>query len=105
MTTLLDSEHDELRAKISRYRNSVKVAGRENRDCLKDALQAVEDTFEGIRATISNAIDTATSPYGVTYTATEKKMLVKLEPDILLLFSRKMMLLADYFAMEYRISN
>ena len=42
---------------------------------INTALQAVEDTFEGMRATLSAAIDAATSPLALTNA--QKTTLVK----------------------------
>ena len=39
------------------------------------ALQAVEDTFEGLRPTLNTAINTATAP--LVLTAAQKRLLVK----------------------------
>ena len=39
------------------------------------ALQAVEDTFEGVRPTLNSAINTATTP--LVLTAAQKRLLVK----------------------------
>ncbi len=41
------------------------------------ALQAIEDDFEGHRSALSTSINTATAPFSFTFTANQKKALVK----------------------------
>ena len=44
---------------------------------LSAAAQAIEDWFEANRPNLSTAIDTATAPFGITFTNAQKKQLVR----------------------------
>lgn len=77
MATLTTSELDELRSIINRMMIENGLTRKESRDCLNAAGQAVEDRFENARTTISNDINTASASYGISYTAQEKKIIVK----------------------------
>ncbi len=46
------------------------------KDVIRDAAQAVEDLIDSSTGAISNTINTATSPHGITLTANQKRWLV-----------------------------
>lgn len=71
MATLSNGNLAELRREITRGMNTVGF----DKPTINAALQAVEDVFEGIRAKISNDINTATSPEALATPV--KKALVK----------------------------
>ena len=74
MATLTDAEKVKIRNATERKANANGIPIRWSKAALNDAAQAVEDLLVSSAATISSTIDTATvGPYGVTYTAAEKK--------------------------------
>ena len=71
MATLTPTERAELRRDVVRGDSPIDF----DKGTINAALQAVEDWFEGERATVSAAIDAATSPY--VFSNARKKKLVR----------------------------
>lgn len=76
MATLVATEQVKIRNAVARKAEQGDIAIRWTKAAIGDAAQAVEDLLVNNATAINNAIDAAASPYGVTFTATEKKWLV-----------------------------
>lgn len=77
MAVLTDQEKDQLRQIVHRMRIENGLTGKEARACLNDVVQAIEDAFETWKPSASTAVDNASSPYGVSYTNQDKKIIFK----------------------------
>lgn len=79
MATLTIEEKVAIRNAIARKATESDIPVRWVKACINDAAQAVETLIANSSVAISNAIDTATVvPYGVTFTAAEKRWIVAL---------------------------
>lgn len=78
MATLTTEEKVKIRNAAARKANEAGVPIRWVKGALNDAAQAVEDLIVASAIPISNAINTASAPYGITFTATEKRWIVAL---------------------------
>lgn len=77
MATLTDAEKVKIRNAIARKAATADIPIRWGKAAINAAAQAVEDLLVSSAVTISNAIDAATvGPYGITFTAAEKKWIV-----------------------------
>ncbi len=75
MAILTINELDKLRQEFHRWRIQNGLSGREGRTCLNNTLQAIEDWYQAHKVDGSGRINTASTPYGITYTANEKRQL------------------------------
>lgn len=80
MATLTDAEKVILRQAVARKAAEAGIPIRWVKACLHDTAQAIEDILSGLslQNEVSNAIDGASSPYGVTFTAMEKRWITAL---------------------------
>ena len=78
MATLTQAEKVILRRVTARKAGEAGVPVRWVKACLHDAGQAIENILDStaFKAQVSDAIDSAASPYGVSFTNTEKRWLV-----------------------------
>lgn len=88
MATLTDKEKVKIRNAAARKASEADVPIRWVKGALNDAAQAVEDLIVASAVPINNAINTASAPYGITFTATEKKWIVAL--TVLMKYNRDM---------------
>jgi len=72
MAILSAQERAELRQKVAAKLSTVGYT----KPQVNAALQGIEDWFEANRASLSTAINAATTPLGYTFSAAEKKLLV-----------------------------
>lgn len=78
MAILTDEEKTKIRNAAARKADEIGVPIRWVKGALNDVAQAVEDLLVNNATAISNAIDAASEPYGITFTAAEKKWIVAL---------------------------
>ena len=80
MATLTDTEKTTLRRAAARKAAATGTSVHWIKACIQDAGQAIEDILSGasFQNTVSSAIDAASTPYGVTFTVSEKKWLLAL---------------------------
>lgn len=78
MATLTDEEKTKIRNAAARKADKAGVPIRWVKGALNDAAQAVEDLINNSSIAISNVINAASEPYGITFTAAEKKWIVAL---------------------------
>lgn len=78
MATLTDEEKVKIRNAAARRANEAGVPIRWVKGALNDSAQAVEDLLANSALAISNAINAASEPYGITFTAVEKRWIVAL---------------------------
>jgi hypothetical protein len=78
MATLTDREKTMIRNRAEQKATEAGVPIRWVKGALNDSAQAVEDLIVSSATAISNTIDAASQPYGITFTATEKKWIVAL---------------------------
>lgn len=78
MATLTTEEKTKIRNAAARKAVEADVPVRWVKGALNDAAQAVEDLIIASAIPISNAINAASQPYGITFTAAEKKWIVAL---------------------------
>lgn len=78
MATLTDQEKTKIRQTVARKAAEHDVPIGWVKGAINDAAQAVEDHLVDQASAISTEIDTATSPYGITFTNQEKKWIVAL---------------------------
>lgn len=78
MAILTTAEKTKIRQGIARKAAANDVPVSWVKGAANDAAQAVEDLLVSSATTISNVIDAATSSYGITFTAQEKKWIVAL---------------------------
>lgn len=76
MATLTDAEKAQIRNAVARKATQEGVPIHWVKGAINDAAQAVEDLLVSSAPAISNTIDDASQPYGVTFTADEKKWIV-----------------------------
>jgi len=77
MAVLLATQLAEIRQKVAADIQAGDNPVRWDKPQINAAIQAVEDRFEEIRASISTAINTASSPLGITFNGPEKIATVK----------------------------
>lgn len=86
MATITDQEKAQIRNAVERKAIQEGIAVYWIKAALNDAAQAVEDLLVNNAAAISNVINNASQPHGVTFTANEKKWIVAL--TILMKYNR-----------------
>lgn len=79
MSVLTTQELDDIRLELNKHVNVKQAVWPSGtiKACINAALQAIEDWYETNKSEGSSDIDTATFPYGVTFTNTEKKWLFR----------------------------
>jgi len=75
MATLTTAEKDAVMKALARYARANDLPVTWVKDAVRDAAQAIEDELTAAQATISAAVDTATSPHGITFTGAQKKII------------------------------
>lgn len=76
MAALTDVEKRIIRNFLERKATDTQVPVSWVKAAVNDGAQAIEDLIVANAGAISSAIDAATTPHGVTFTAAEKKALV-----------------------------
>ena len=76
MATLTTEEKVKIRNDMERKAAQEGIPVQWIKDAVNDAAQAIEDLIINNATAISNAIDAASQPHGITFTADEKKWLV-----------------------------
>jgi len=84
MAELTEAEKILLRQTVERKSNEAGIPQRWVKACLHDVGQAIENILSStnLQTAISNAVDTAAAPYGVTFSGTEKRWLAAIVMEI-----------------------
>ena len=75
MATLTAEERQKIRRALERYANENDLPIDYVKGAVNDAAQAIEDQLTNVQASISAAVDAATAPYGISFTAAQKKII------------------------------
>ncbi len=82
MAALTDREKRLVRNFMEKKANEMGVPVRWIKDCMNNTAQAVEDALEAIKPSVAADMNAASSPYGVTFNAAEKKKIAAIVMDV-----------------------